>query len=673
MWHATSPGSMADPWRERIRAATASVFPGTHAERWAFVVLLAVAAVLRFWGFPSIPYTHDEISALVRVDYGTLGEAISKGVVGVDTHPPGTHAFLWAWTQLFGFGDGAVKAPFILMSLAAIFFLYRFSYAWAGGPVAVITTALLACFQYTVMYGQIARPYAMGFFTTALLADQLTRYLARSRRAALLLIVLSAVVSAYTHHFALMLAVFMCTTGLALGDDRQRKELVLACAGAALLYAPNLPLFYAQLQWKGLGEWLTAPLPDWLPGYAWWIAHCSIAFAAVLVGALGLALALAIKHRSISWPLLWITVIWGLLPLVIGYAYSVWRAPVLQYSVVLFSFPYLLIGALSGLRWLQPVQGFSLAGVCLTIGTFSLVQDRDHFAVTGTSKYEDTVRGTLAADTLGALAVVDVPDEVMRFYRTLWCITPSQAPYFNLRYRAPGTLDSLLATTTATRIFYGQTTHGDPENVQRIQARFPFLMERKDRAEGQTYLFSSKREDALIEDNALKSLITPQAIGSDAWTFEPSIKLWSDTANAPFYSQQRWDMTAHEFGILYERPIDTLVASSNDVIEIRADVDRVGPDSDLRLVAEIKDGDSTIFYRLNSVRTLPQGQPQISLFTAVKLADLPGHGKGLNLRAYLHNPEGRMAMVSALSVRVRQGDPVLYGFFAPIQGPWTYR
>ena len=49
-------------------------------------------------------------------------------------------------------------------------------------------------------------------------------------------------------------------------------------------------------------------------------------------------------------------------------------------------------------------------------------------------------------------------------------------------------------------------------------------------------------------------------------------------------------------------------------------------------------------------------------------SDLPD-----NLRAYLHNPEGRMAMVSALSVRVRQGDPVLYGFFAPIQGPWTYR
>ena len=46
MWHATSPGSMADLWRERIRAATDSVFPGTRAERWAFVVLLAVVGVV---------------------------------------------------------------------------------------------------------------------------------------------------------------------------------------------------------------------------------------------------------------------------------------------------------------------------------------------------------------------------------------------------------------------------------------------------------------------------------------------------------------------------------------------------------------------------------------------------------------------------------------------------
>jgi uncharacterized membrane protein len=258
---------MEHPWREALKERTTLWLPGTVAERYTLLGLLLLALVLRFWGFPSIPFTHDEISALVRVDYPSLSEAITRGVVGVDTHPPGTHAFLWCWTQLFGFGDGAVKAPFIVLSVCALFFLYRFTYAWCGGTVAVICTALLASLQYTVMYGQIARPYAMGFFTTALLADQLTRYLAQGKRLALIGTALAAVLSAYMHHFALMLAAFMCITGLFLVQREQRKTYLIACALAALAYAPNIPLFLAQLGWKGLDEWLTAPTSRWLLDY----------------------------------------------------------------------------------------------------------------------------------------------------------------------------------------------------------------------------------------------------------------------------------------------------------------------------------------------------------------------------------------------------------------------
>ena len=81
-----------------------------------------------------------EFGALVRVNYTTLGEAISKGVVNLDTHPPAVHAFLWTWTRMFGFGEGIVKFPFILASVLALFLLYRFAYAWTGGPTAMMYT-----------------------------------------------------------------------------------------------------------------------------------------------------------------------------------------------------------------------------------------------------------------------------------------------------------------------------------------------------------------------------------------------------------------------------------------------------------------------------------------------------------------------------------------------------
>lgn len=660
-------------WRERLQASTAAFLPGTALERCVLGALLLLALLLRFWGFPSIPYTHDEISALVRVDFPSLSDAINKGVWNIDTHPPGTHALLWVWTQLFGFGDGVVKAPFIAMSVLALFCLYRFAHAWAGAAVAVITTALLATMQYTVMYGQIARPYAMGLFTTALLADQLARYIGTGRKLNLVLLALAAVLSAYTHHFALMLAAFMYGTGFFLIDRSQRKPYLVAMAGAAVCYLPNLPLFFAQLGWKGLDEWLRPPGADWLPNYAWWIAHCSPLFGGLLIALVLGAIAMRIKHRGASLPLWSITLIWGLLPLVIGYAYSLWRAPVLQYSVVLFSFPYILVGALAGLRSLSPLWNIPIAGIAAVISVGTLVSTRQHFALSTTSKYEDIVRGTISAETDGMLAIVDMPPEVMAFYRKLWCVNPSQAPHVNLRQLPACALDSLLRNTTATEAFYGQTTHAAPENVSIVQVRFPFMAFRCDRVDGQTFRFRSRPVGEKIEDTDLKALRTPQAIGNELWQLDPSVKLIQDSVHAPFLLQERWDFSGHEFGAVFEKPVAELVRGANDVIEVQAVVESSAADSELRMVAELMSEDSSVFYRASSLPCERHRADSRKCVVSVKLADLPGHGRDLRLKAYIYNPGGRRATVSALQVRVRAGNPVLYAAFAPILGPWRYR
>jgi hypothetical protein len=662
-------------WRERLTASTATFLPGTIAERITLLFLLLLALLLRFWGFPDIPYTHDEISALVRVDFPTLGDAISKGVWNIDTHPPGTHAFLWCWTQLFGFGDGAVKAPFILMSVLALFCLYRFAHAWAGGSVAVILTALLATMQYTVMYGQIARPYAMGLFTTALLADQLTRFIGTGRRVNLILMALAAVVSAYTHHFALMLAGFMCGTGFFLIDRSRRKPYLIAMAAAVACYLPNLPLFFAQLGWKGLDEWLTAPAPDWMTKYLWWIGHCSLLFTGLLALLVLTAAGLRIKHRGSSKPLWAIALIWGLLPLVIGYAYSLLRSPVLQYSVVLFSFPYLLIGVLAGLRHLKAVHGIVVAGLSATVSVFSLITVRQHYAVFNHSKYEAIMRGTMEAERSGALAIVDLPPEVLAFYCKLWCINPSQAPSVDLRLRPASVLDSVLHATKAPSVFYGQTTQAEPENVAKVQARFPFLQRRLDRYEGQTFWFTAKPSGDAVNDLGTERLKTPEAIEGEGWEVDAKIQLTVDTTIAAYggVAPKRWDFTGHEYGAVYDGPVYQLAKGPNDVIEVRADFSSVDASSDMSLVVELKEGDITRFYRAAQMADALRSGNNVSLIAAVKLADIPGHGEGLRLRTYLYNPARKKALISSLGLRVRQGNPVLYGLFQPIAGNWRFK
>ena len=658
-------------WRERLKSSAHERFPGSGSERLTLLLLLLLALVLRFWGFPSIPYTHDEISALVRVDFPTLGEAISKGVWNIDTHPPGTHAFLWCWTRLFGFGDGAVKAPFILMSVLALFCLYRFAHAWAGGTVALIVTALLATMQYTVMYGQIARPYAMGLFTTALLADQLTRYAATGRKLNLIVMALAAVLSAYTHHFALMLAAFMVVTGFFLLEPERRKAYGIACGAVVLGYLPNLPLFFAQLGWKGLDEWLTAPTTDWTWKYLWWIGHCSWLFTGALALLLLGAASFRIKHHEGTRPLWAITLVWGLLPLIVGYAYSLLRSPVLQYSVVLFSFPYLLIGALAGLRHVKPMHGIVVAGIGACISLFTLINDRKHYEIFYHSKYEDIVRGTIAAEEKGSLAVVDLPEEVMGFYRKLWCVRPSQAPYINLRDKGRGLLDSVLMGTSAKAVFYGQTTQAEPENVAMVQARFPFMLERHDRCEGQTFLFSAVPGGEAVEDVGENRSKSPDVIDGKGWDVDAKIQLVTDTTG--YRPLRRWDFTGHEYGAVYDAPVYELAKGANDVIEVRADFASIDPQSDMSLVVELKQGDITRFYRSAELKDALRLTGGTSLIAAVKLADIPGHGAGLRLRTYLFNKSRRSAWISGLGLRVRVGNPVLYGLFQPIERPWRYK
>lgn len=624
---------------------------------------MLVASVLRLWDIPPIPYTHDEISALIRI-YPSLGETVSKGVIELDTHPPGVQVFEWAWTKLFSRDEGVVKLPFILFSLLALFFLYRFTFAWCGGKVALIVTALLATLQYTVMYGQIARPYAAGFFTTALLADQLTRYLGSGSRRTLIGIAVAALLSAYTHHFALMLAAFMVVTVFFLITPTKRKGFLIVSGIAALLYLPNVPIFLKQLGEKGLDEWLTAPTINWIPDYLWWIAHCSLYFAIALGLLIVGSAALRIRHRGSIGPLWAITFVWGLLPLVIGYAYSVLRAPVLQYSVVIFSFPYLLIGTLAGLRHLRSSWTVPIAFATAALSVFTLITVRKHYEVFYRSKYEAITHGIIdAAKQPDRLALVDSPDRMIAFYLRQWKVDSVNAPYVNIHDRSAAWLDSVLNATHATSIFYGASPGTIPENIPRIQAMFPFMIERHDMDEGQTFLFAGTPTDARINDVSKQETITPEAIGGEGWQVDKDIPLFHDTTAKYGMAPRTWDLSGKEFGLVFDRPVYELANGDNDVIEARMDVTDAAMDSELKLVLELKEGEQTVFYRNSSIA--PGGK---SMIVAVPLSDLPGHGQGQRLKVYLWNPGNKAAHVASVTVQVREGDPWLYGFFQPLKG-----
>lgn len=653
-------------WRTGLKEAATQIIPGNSMQRIALLVLLLVASVLRLWNLPHIPYTHDEISTLVRI-YPSLGETIRTGVVALDVHPPGVQVFEWAWTRLFGMDEAVVKLPFIILSIVALFFLYRFAFAWAGGSVALVLVALLATLQYTVMYGQIARMYAFGFFTTALLADQLTRYLGSGSRRALIGFAVAAVLSAYTHHFAMMLAAFMAVTGLLLVVKDRRKEYLITCGIAALLYLPNIPILLGQLGQKGLSEWLPTPTEMWIPEYLWWIAHCSWAMAAVL-GLLVLgSFALRIRYRGKKSPFMLICLAWGVLPLAMGYGYSIWQAPVLQYSGVLFSFPYLMLVLIGGLRHMRSSWAIPVAFLSAGVAIVTLITVRQHYKTFYHSRYEAITKGIVdAAAVPGRLALADTPDQAVQFYLRHWQVDPASAPYINLRGMSAAQLDSVLASTPASSVFLGITPGTLPERAAQVQMDFPFLLHRQDIVEGQTFLFGALPVGQAVDDHGWHSTITPEAVKGDGWTVDEALTLWQDTTIAR--SPRAWEFDGREFGVLLDKPVYEITGSGNDIIEARMDVAGIVGHG-LKLVTELKMGDKTTFYR--SQPFIARGKSG-SCVSAIPLSDLPGHGQGQRLRVYVWNEGAGPSRVTSLDVRVRKGNPWLYGLFEPLRAPLAF-
>lgn len=657
---------------QHLLAHTTSWLPGTVAERGLFGVLLLLAAVLRFWGFPNIPFTHDELSAITRVDDPSLLSSIRHGVIDVDTHPPGVHVFLWAWTRLFGFHEGVVKLPFILLSLGALVLFYRFAYAWTSGATALIATAVLASLQYTVMYGQFARPYAAGLFTTAWLADQLTRYLAHRKRSALVQIAIAATLSAWIHHFAALSAAILYLTGWSWLERGTRKAYTIAGIVAVLAYLPNLPILLRQLAWGGLAGWLNPPDSAWLPAYAWWLAHSSWILAAawmiLLLGAGRQRLRLPGEAR------LWvITLAWGVLPLLIGFAYSVWYAPVLQYSVLLFSFPYVLVGALAGLRKL-PFRLTAAAAIGYAmLATVTLVWSRRYYQVLYHSKYEALVRGTIEAEHEGRLAIVASPEHIIRFYRRQWHVADGAAPYVNVHDRPASYLDSVLAAHPGQPVFYAQFFSTDPENVARIQMHAPFLVQRSDMLEGQAFRFDTRPSVRRMEDHGFRSDLAPAAVSGEGWSGATRVPVVTDTSSHAYGHVRRWDLAGLDHAFRFSLPAARIAPGRNDVVELTADLEGLAMHSHPRVAIMLRSAEGTVFERTAGLETTYVRAGRARLVAALKLSDLPADRRGLAVEAEVRNPGGNAVRVISLRVAVREGDPVLYGMFAPIDGPWRYR
>lgn len=326
---------------------------------------------------------HDEFSALFRLQFDNFKDLIQQGVK-LDGHPAGVQVFLYFWTQLVGWNEFWVKLPFALMGIGSVYLIYVIGKQWFNRKTGLLAAAFFAVSQYTVFYSQLARPYAAGLFFVLLMTYFWNKLLFDFKRPAIgtcIGMAITAWLAALAHNFSAAQAGLIFLTGLLFLKKKRRKAYWLSGIGAFLLYAPHLPIFYHQTFINGgVGGWLDKPSSNFLVDFFQYTMN----YAPLFIFTVGLLIILPFilqKPEKRNLPIRWAAVAWFVIIFLLAFVYSLLREPIIQFSTLLFCYPFLVIAAFSIYRnnTMTKTETVITVLAILFIGSMSLINNRRHY------------------------------------------------------------------------------------------------------------------------------------------------------------------------------------------------------------------------------------------------------------------------------------------------------
>jgi hypothetical protein len=482
-----------------------------------FIGLLALITVtgflLRLKGLASESITADEADTLYRIrESGSLRELLDVWVRH-DGHPPFIHLLEYFWTALFGISEGAVRFPFALMGAGAIWYAGKIAAKWFGNNAGIATAAGVAFLQFPLMYSQLARPYSPGlFFSMALtwywscwvLAD-------KPQRKHLILFVVMAAGAFYSHYFSLLFAGLVGFAGFFFLRKKMVLPYLLAGVSIVILFLPYIGIFFYQLGVGGVGGtggWLATPTPAFVADHIWFIFDTS---RIILFGALALSVftLLFFFKRPTKFHLLALF-LW-LMPLLIGYFYSVKSNPVLQNSVLLFSFPFFLMLLFSWIpsgekertgQLLAAGFAFVLLGYVTVYKPFHLT---NHFGrLRELVETTTELQSRYGSKNVDVIYNVDIPYFIEYNYQQLNKTAAGILTTANSGGKELLELRSMVQNSQAEFFVYGWSTkYSSPEILAIIREKFPFPVEEKCWFNSAVYCFTKRGDVANDKSNEI--------------------------------------------------------------------------------------------------------------------------------------------------------------------------
>ncbi len=633
-------------------------------------LIVAVGALLRFYNYPELPYSFDEFSALFRTRFDNFSDLIYYGVKTTDTHPAGIQVFMYYWVQVFSESEIWVKFPFTVFGILSIILVYKVGKKWFNPTVGLFSALFLSVLQYPITYSQFARPYISGLFFSLLMVLFWTNIVfdpAKKRNLNIIGFVFSASACAYNHHFSLLLLGLVGISGLFFLNKINWKSYIFSCLAIFILYTPHLSIFFEQFSNGGVEDWLKKPGPGFIIEYFQYILHFNHVLIGLSIILIFLQTLLFTRNLKDANKFRILSFLWFAITFAIGYYYSIYVNAVLQYSVLLFAFPFLILFVFSFYRDIGPIFKTSFILLFMTIAIYSLVYDRQHYDIQYNSAYKEIL---IEADRFNKenkqskiATTIYLPPHIKDYYIKKLDICDSGFYY----------LDSLTNYSQFRRFVkqqqvdyfvLGYSLTPGLEHKLIVEEEFPYLLMKKGWYKGDFYIYAKKKPTDInytSPDSVLFSTINTFDTLSDGWD---EVELFYQLTDGNSYEGDQILRFNNEFEYSPEfiSSVPDIIGSRTNEILISLDtyvpLSLVNPE----LKCDFFIDDKLIAWRSsNTIKFVDTIQKRLKVHLGFRLADIDIDLNKASCLIYFWNKDFEVLYIDEFKMEIRQGNPKIYG------------
>ncbi|HNS12010.1 MAG TPA: glycosyltransferase family 39 protein [Bacteroidia bacterium] len=478
------------------------------SERILLFAILLFSALFRIISAYDLSLSNDELSALTRARYSSFSEMIINGVL-IDFHPAGVQSFIYYWIKIFGDNPFLYRIPFVLAGIACTYLIFRIGKLWFSSFTGLIASSIFAVFQFSILYSFFARPYSPGLYF-ALLATLSWTYLffpglntgsKRSENFWWLIFTLAMIGCIHTHYFSLVFAATLGLTGLLLIRKNLLWKYLISGALIIISFYPELDVFKVQISTGDIGGWLAPPGKWYLKDFIFHVFNDSALISMVLISLSVSGLIILIINKE--WNRLHaIAICLFLFSFLTAYLYSIWRHPVIQYSTLYFTVPFLLFLLAQGIERIvsRLPRVYLLIPVILISGSLHTLIAKDLFSKAQYGVFSDIAedlknwQSEFGKDSVPAVINVVNPEYLNYYFRKInfqpkvyqWQIDNSQKIH---QFREK------FVTCNSPYFCFVWTNASHPyELIRIIKERYPVLLKKKVYFNSASYLFSKEGE-----------------------------------------------------------------------------------------------------------------------------------------------------------------------------------